>query len=252
MILALDIGNTRCKWAVNNAGEFVQGGAFFLDNADDLNALLISQLEEVGCSAASFADILVASVRGDQQNQGWAKEFKNISDAPVWFAKVDPLFNGFQVAYKTPSNLGVDRWLAMLAAKKQFDGALIVIDAGSAITVDYINEQGNHDGGLIVPGVSMMSRALFSETHAVKVGQLAISKDWYPGDDTFPCVSNGVSAVLKGFLKEVRQQSCAKVLLTGGDALLLSAMLSGDVATVEHLVLDGLLVASEYQKRMVS
>ncbi len=249
MILTLDIGNTRCKWAVSNTQSFVLSGAFLLDDPAALKKMLLAELSDHDCSLESFSDILVASVRDEAQSQIWEKEFKNVSNASVWFAKVESLLDGFRIAYKTTSNLGVDRWLAMLAARKRFDGASIVIDAGSALTIDYINEQGNHDGGLIVPGVSMMSRALFSETHAVKVEQVSLDNDWRPGDDTLPCVSNGISAAFKGLLNEIQQKREAQVVLTGGDAVLLSRMLPSCVNIVEHLVLEGLLAAHEFQSR---
>lgn len=253
MKLLLDIGNTRCKWAVVVDGNIIHSDAFVLGDDNDLVKLLSDAVESNAFSSGalsdasleSFNDINVSSVRSAQSKELWKKAFSNVSNANVWFASVETPLHGFHIAYKNPKNLGVDRWLAMLAAKRRVNGASIIIDAGSAITVDYISDAGNHGGGLILPGVSMMVRALFSNTAAVKVEQLSITDKWLPGEDTLPCVSNAISAAMKGFFVEAVSGRSAKVLITGGDAKQLSKMLDCEYVLSEHLVLEGLLIASE-------
>ena len=135
--------------------------------------------------------------------------------------------------------MGVDRWLAMLAAHARNKGALCVIDAGTAVTVDLVSPEGVHEGGYILPGADLMRRALNNETDRIQVGALeapAIA----PGNNTQACVTAGSwRAVLGAVESTMADYPEHRPLLTGGSASTLQGF--GLTATVSpDLVMEGL------------
>lgn len=146
----------------------------------------------------------------------------------------------FQHCYADPARLGVDRWLAMLGARKAEGGALIVIDAGTALTVDWLGSDDVHEGGFILPGSEMAANALFANTGRVRSYQDEADNDGTkPGRDTLSCVRNGVryqSLALVGLLRRDYPQHT--LLITGGDGKWLAD--SSGVRYCPDLVLDGM------------
>lgn len=216
-----DIGNSRVKWArVNDAG--VQSRGVFA--AADLHDFFDKSHPKI--DAVSIAEVSGGDVA--QKICEWSESELNAQ--PV-LARVQREFAGVEVAYPRLNKLGVDRWLAMLGAWSRVKSACIVIDGGSALTVDYINDEGKHLGGFIVPGVDMMRQALFDRTHAVKIPEMTLRPDWQLGSDTMPCVENGISAMLLGFIREVlnierayRSVVSPAVLVSGGDAEVIASV----------------------------
>ncbi len=233
MILLIDAGNTRYKWALAYNGEIRQAGVAKSSVKEVRDVLHPNSIDE----------ILISSVVGAQVSEGLGSSCKELFGVAPYFAKVQKSFKGVTVAYQNVGNLGVDRWLALLAGKQKAGGGCVVIDAGTTITVDYLDDNGCHSGGLIVPGVSMMRGALFENTAAVKVESLTLPQKWSPGRDTMPCVSNGLSAMLKGFLEQVTGLATGptKILVTGGDADLVNSLIASSAEVHDHLVLEGLL-----------
>ena len=239
MKLLLDVGNSRWKWMLATDGEAGIAGvgeplAFYeMENAITAQWGSLTQVQSM----------LVSSVAADAINQqitAWAHTALKLDPQ---FARVQKCHGGVTVGYGELKNLGVDRWLAMLAAWSKVGGECVVVDAGSAITVDYLDADGLHQGGLIVPGVSLMRSALFQNTAAVKIESLTLPPEWHPGCDTLPCVANGLSAMLKGFMSEVLTAASgdAELLITGGDAEVVSAVSAAPAGLHPHLVLEGLM-----------
>lgn len=233
----VDVGNTRLKWVIERDGVRLRFGAVSLGCDSEIESFFEKEL-----SSARVNKVLVSSVNSSSINDRISRWSSDKLGVEPQFAKVRKSYAGITVAYEDIRNLGVDRWLAMLGAWSKHKAPCAVVDAGSAITVDYIDEKGLHLGGLIVPGVSLMRRALFNETASVKVDALTLPQNWQPGCDTLPCVANGLSAMLRGFVDEVSARS-EKVLLTGGDADVVSPLFAKKkkVEMHEHLVIDGLM-----------
>lgn len=239
MILDVDIGNTSLKWRLSKLSVVQLEGALSPRVLDELAAKL---------DAWKIQRVRVACVAGDdveQQFRLWCERRCAITPE---FAQVKREYAGLKVGYHDPAKLGVDRWLAMLAAYREVEGACAVIDAGSALTADFIDRAGFHVGGLIVPGVQMMREALFARTQGVKVATLTLPQIWRPGCDTVACVENGVAAVVAGLIKEViayGENQCGAglpVLACGGDAAAL-AHIDSSLKLRSGLVLDGLALA---------
>jgi len=241
MNLLVDIGNTRSKWLLVNHGELLASGIM---NGTDYD-IIESDLEKFRVVVDA---VFVSSVTGAKHNEEfthWCTRYLSLS--PV-FASVKKHAAGLTVAYEEVFRLGVDRWLAMLAAWNHSHAACIVIDAGSAITVDYVDGRGCHQGGVIAPGVTLMREALFSKTSAVKLESVELPERWRPGIDTVGCVAGGLGAMICGFLQQVLawpESRSAKVFLTGGDARLISIQIPNiEAEQREHLVLEGLIALS--------
>lgn len=232
-----DVGNTRVKWALEDEGRVMSSGAFLPGELDHfIGEKHAEEVSHVRISTVSSVEIRDKLIR-------WSADELGVQ--PL-VAHVTREFLGLKVAYARVENLGVDRWLAMLAAWHKRNEACIVIDAGTTITVDYVGVSGVHAGGLIVPGVELMRGALFDRTCAVKVDKLSLSEDWSLGCDTVPCVSGGISAMITGFLSEIVQRGDenAAIILSGGDAKLVQSMLGRQAELRPHLVLEGLMCVS--------
>lgn len=263
--LQLDVGNTRLKWRLLS-GEPATGlgtivpiilGRGFLVSAEYASpehtlAALQQQLQPSLASRA-VCSLRVATVAAPQMSVAislWAKQQWGIA---AEFAYVTTEAAGVTAGYEDPALLGVDRWLAVLAASRYGREGCVVVDCGSAVTVDLVCD-GQHRGGYIVPGLRLMNRALFGDTARVKV-QAKWSggpADAEPGRNTAAAVSAGLPLMVVGLVQEVlrRQQAATgeiwKVLLCGGDANFLSTLMPAEVPlqVVGDLVLDGLALAA--------
>ena len=150
------------------------------------------------------------------------------------------------IAYQNPSELGVDRFLAMLGAIENYPSTnLLVIDLGSALTIDIVNDDGVHKGGLIMPGL-MALRKSFTKFSTENMSQSLTglqnnTKDaWLSGTETMLIVT------IKEQIKDFQSQySNGVVLLTGGDITKLSNELPQSLNYFENLVLDGLVSYAE-------
>ncbi|WP_439136338.1 type III pantothenate kinase [Pseudomaricurvus sp.] len=249
--LQLDVGNTRLKWRLLRASGEVLGRGFCVraDFEDDA-ALLASVAGAVQFAAADtlIEELQVSTVAEQALSfaiQGWGRQVWGVE---AGFAVVTASAAGVSVGYDQPDALGVDRWLAVLAASRCSDGGVIVVDCGSAVTVDVLSGK-RHCGGYIVPGLRLMNASLFGDTARVKV-----VADWLdsgePGTNTSAAVNAGLPLMVVGLIREVVNRQSRdgrpwRVLLTGGDAPLLLPLLGGDVVSQveEDLVLDGLLLA---------
>lgn len=226
MRLELDVGNTRVKWRVcDHRGIF--------DSGLDLKLSVKEKPSWMGL----VEDVWVSSVHDEQV--AWILDFF----PQAKFAKTQVSHCGLSNSYEDVHKMGVDRWLAMLAAwNKSPDQSHIVIDAGTAITLDLIDEFGRHVGGYICPGFSLMKSSLLGGTR-----QVVVEDDWQvgraPGNSTQGCVDYGVQDMVACWLEHHRAlQPNARVWVTGGDGQRLVSLLAEPVQCEADLVLDGLSV----------
>ena len=138
--------------------------------------------------------------------------------------------------------MGVDRWLAMLAARARCTDRLCVVDAGSALTIDLVAASGQHEGGYIIPGPALMARSLQRDTQRVRyAARDDVSLE--PGTDTASAVGNGIALAQCGAV-ELALQRCdgdaPALFLTGGGGAALQRLLQRPATLVEDLVFEGL------------
>jgi type III pantothenate kinase len=222
MNLIIDIGNTRAKAAVFDRGVLVEAG--------DAAALMAKY--PVGRA-------IVSSVRGVPQ---WVPEGALVLDA----ATPIPLKN----LYRTPATLGADRLAAAVGAHTIFpDDDVLVVDFGTALTVDLVTREGEFAGGNISPGMSMRLRALHEQTASLPLVEPPQGDIPLLGTTTAEAIGAGV---VSGMLHEVegyaRRFPDAKIIFTGGDAKFFAERTKSTTFVHEELVLKGLNRILEYNE----
>lgn len=201
MHLLIDQGNSRVKACTLRAGQlqFV-----------DLSKLNSSEW-------ALIQEVLIASVASEAEKDALVKRIP--SAVAVRFIKSSQFAFGLRSGYDIPEKLGVDRWLAMLGALKCYPSEpLLVIDAGTALTLDWVDAKGQHLGGWILAGLQTQQKILVSATAQVQSESVVYSK-LEPGTNTIQAVANGAKAALLGAITHaLAQQDVQRVIVTGGDA----------------------------------
>ena len=243
MILELDAGNARIKWRIITPGDdrkVITAGA--APGLDGLYAQLASQ------SMGEVQRLRVSSVRGSEFAAQLTASARNDWQLEAEFAATGRNAAGVTNSYADVGAMGVDRWLAMLAAFDRARSACCVLDCGSATTFDWIDTGGVHRGGYIVPGLDLMRQSLAGKTRALDIPL----RDWgdpVPGNSTAEAITGGLLAMVCGFAGYCRQVVLegggqeATWFLTGGDAATVSRHLSWPHVLAGDLVLDGLSLA---------
>ncbi|WP_299776412.1 type III pantothenate kinase [uncultured Pseudoteredinibacter sp.] len=243
MILELDAGNTRVKWRIIDELGKRRGGGFLNSDAtagDMLKPLL---------AARDLHAARMVSVASSVVSQSIAFMLQAAFGIDLQLAKVKAECSGVRNPYKVISKLGADRWLAVLAANKRYGPNCLIVDCGSATTVELM-ARGEYLGGVISPGASLMYKALYSDTHQVKV-EHSVPSELGVGDNTESAVDNGVWGAQVGLisfyrnklLEELGQGVGVEIVLCGGDAQRVAPLLPFAYRLDEELVLDGLEVA---------
>lgn len=229
-MLLLDVGNTRLKWRLLNNGAIVQEGSLALA---DINSDLWAKMSSPGRILGSC----VAAQTVQDQLNGLCEQHWKL--APEWFkveASCAGLTNGYDV-----QKLGPDRWAAVIAAFHRVKGAVIVVSAGTAITVDAVTAQGHYLGGLILPGLHLMRQALAEKTARLPLADGAFRD--FPTQTDDAIYSGAIDAACGAIERLARRLgSIAPCVLSGGDASVLASQLPLEVISVDNLVLDGLQV----------
>ena len=247
MKLLADIGNTRVKWACSGDKTLFGHGAFTYTQ-DTLSGLLRRNWRELERpEQVCFAS--VAGVGVTAQVHGFVRSAWNLEARQ---AVTEKERGGLRNAYDDVAAMGVDRWLAMLAAWSRYKKPLCVIDSGTALTVDIILGNGQHAGGFILPGLSLMAAALARETHGIRSHREQDLELEY-GRSTAACISNGFAFALAGLLdrcfSKTREEQGVEVLsiITGGAAEQTLPLVPGRHIHEPHLVLQGLHIWGNIQ-----
>lgn len=238
MIIEIDSGNTRLKWRALR-DEYVVARGYSLEE-------LWSRIELL----TAVSQVRVASVRAAADTNVLVRLLAERTGSRPMLARSTQRCGSVVNGYAEPEVLGVDRWLAVVAAYHAYRKAILVVDCGSALTMDVVDGQGLHRGGYILPGRGLMEDRLLSRTGRVRFGIDDRSQSIAPGTTTGACVSSGIGAALVGAVLVGYRSAAADlgtaplVVVTGGDAAELCAMLralDGPVAErVPELVMDGL------------
>jgi len=244
MILLLDIGNTRIKWARLEAELLGSHGA-----ATHVDEQLNHVLERVFDGPAPTR-VLAANVAGPQVAEALREICTRRYRLKPEFLLPTRSLQGVTNGYTDPKRLGSDRWAAAIAAFRNYGGPVCVVDAGTAITVDVVDASGRHLGGLIAPGPLTMRRALATATDALQdegEGEIALLCR-----DTRSGISSGSWHAAAGFVERVaglldKEMDEVQYLLTGGDAETLNLQLTPRFVLCPDLVLQGLAVIAEGQ-----
>ncbi|TPW16169.1 MAG: type III pantothenate kinase [Halothiobacillaceae bacterium] len=247
MILLIDIGNSRFKWALFDGEGVVQRGAAL--HPDDMEAFATSTWGTIE-KPLRVVISTVASPQLTERLAGWAMAQWSLSVEIM----VSPAAGyGVKNAYGEPGSLGSDRWAAMVAVRSEFKNrAVCVVGCGTAVTIDVINRKGEHQGGLILPGLTMMRHALVNETDRIKIGQSSLNDEGaqisFLACDTGNAVIGGTFYALIAAIDRITHDIVAELgvntarVITGGDAPALLPLLAAKYIHRDTLVIDGLCV----------
>ena len=237
-----DLGNTRVKWW-HEQGVSAKG---VFDYDDMTSALEVLSRECTACPEAVFSSV-VKDARLQQFMQALRKQgFRKLSSCIV-----TPEALGVRCAYEDVGRLGIDRWLAVVAGWNQVRGAFVVADLGTAATFDFVDASGQHMGGYILPGLRLGVTALLHGTNNVIVDFDKLDGEGVaPGRNTTDAVYHGALFAMKSLVESALHRLCktdsaAKLLITGGDAGLISACLECRHEKVDDLVFTGMRLLAD-------
>jgi type III pantothenate kinase len=250
MKLLFDIGNTRIKWACDTGSALLQPGELVHRGLTPAQAVAwVADFEP----AEEITEVWAVNVAGVALENSLAEALKARFGLALQIAKTTESCGAVVNGYTSIEQLGVDRWAAIVGAWEHFRTSACVVDVGTAVTIDMVAANGQHRGGIILPGLALMAESLNRDTSDIE-GFAGNSRGIVPGDDWFG--SDTLSAVQRGAVFALRSAICQAVeqtaeqdgaaplvVLTGGDAEALLPLLSmaGDGAELmPMLVLEGL------------
>jgi type III pantothenate kinase len=243
MDLLVDIGNTSLKWAV--AESSTPGDMQVVRHHGSLPIDLLATWEQL----APPRRILVSNVGGTETADALARACRSYWDREPTIAATEPHSYGVTIAYERPERLGVDRWLALIAAHRICRCPVLVVDAGTAVTYDLLLGDGRHLGGLILPGIEMMRDSLLTGTHIPRVEPEELADLWAAdtGDAIAAASIQAPAALAERLFERLAHRTCTTptCLLTGGDAERLIPALRLPARHRSDLVLQGLALLGE-------
>ena len=244
--LALDIGNTRLKWALYEqprpGATMIDQGAVFLETIDELAErvwkLLRAPDSMLGCVVAGDA----VRRRVEEQLELWDID-------PHWVVP-SAAEAGLSNGYDYPSRLGADRWVALAGVRSRVMAAgrprpALVVMVGTAVTVDAIDASGHFLGGFILPGFGLMQRALEQGTSGLKVPTGEVVD--FPTNTSDALMSGGANAMAGAIERQARRLQARTgeaplLLMTGGAAAKLAPITDLPFEAIDTLIFEGLLL----------
>lgn len=238
MRLLVDIGNTQIKYVYQYPGtKSILTEVVYLDYPSFQQALTTAKF-------VSVEEVIVANVNGNEilaAIESWALQYN------VAFLQVHSQKQAFGVysSYQQPTRLGVDRWLTMIAAHQIYPKKnVLIVDAGTATTIDLLAANGEHLGGWIMPGVQTMFDSLLNNTQKVIADPINTASVTF-GVNSSECLNHGVWAMTIGSVKEAIVQAnklCTlnNVILTGGNGKQLANLMPEGCELAPELLFHGL------------
>lgn len=242
LALLVDLGNTRLKWAIYD-GATLQASSVLPHRNHNFQEVLVQAWSTIPRPHR----VVVASVTELQRCQQLAAWVQAHWSVETEFIVSPAQGHGVKNSYDEPTQLGCDRWAAMVAAYHLTHSAVCVVDCGSAVTVDVVDANGQHLGGLILPGVQAMQAALTRHTTLASIHftDSFVSLLGKSTEEGIRCgITRAISSLVQQTLSEltVSDKLYARCILTGGDAALVASALSIPYEIDRDLVLKGLAV----------
>jgi type III pantothenate kinase len=237
MNLLVDIGNTRLKWGMATEHALISGQPMIhhqLSHEYLLSAwksLQTPQCMAISCVSGRSLLLQVCSV-AEHLWPGIA----------IVDARSQAYACGVYNAYQQPDKLGVDRWLSLLAAHRHYHQAVCIVDCGTAITLDFMDAQGRHQGGMICPGLTLMKKSLQQGTENLDLSDMHYATGL--ANCTEAGIYSGTLSAAVGLIEYVfaKHPECTQLILTGGDAELIAQQLAVKAQIDPDLVLRGLAI----------
>lgn len=250
MLLVLDVGNTHTVMGIYEGKKLINHWRLTSrkQTADEVGFMILGLLSASGISKDKINASIYASVVPslDEMFIDGIKNYVGVSCLKV----TQDLETGLKISIKNPAGLGADRLLNAVAGIEKYGAPLIVVDLGTAITLDVISAEGAYIGGTIAPGMELGMESLFSRT--AKLPQITLeAPGHYIGGNTTEAIQSGivygtvgmVDALLVGIFKELGGP--CRVVATGGHASILAEH-SGIIKEVDPwLTIEGLRIIYE-------
>ena len=245
MELLLDIGNSSVNWAIQEQDNFNVTGAFAYSK-DSFE----KDIEENLSSIEKPVAVLVSNVAGNQVFMllnNWVKEQWQ---QECWQPDVSAEYKALKNSYADTTQMGLDRWLSMIASWEMNQSAVCLVSCGTALTIDSIDNEGKHLGGYIIPGIELMQKALITNTVQINTEIRKEASIEY-AKDTQTAINNGaflttvlmIDGVIDRF--NAQSNSKAKCIISGGMANLIKPLLKHSFELEPNLVLMGLSILNK-------
>jgi type III pantothenate kinase len=239
LLLAVDSGNTSVKWGLHDGRNWLKQGKVSQEN--------LALLEREWKKIPEPASIVISNVASAEIQAELSELFARWNAELRWISSV-PYQCGVRNYYSYPAQLGSDRWAALVAAWGVEKQGCLVVDAGTAMTIDALSDTGEFLGGIITPGISLMQKVLTSHTAALEPEEGKFCD--YP-DRTADAIYSGALHAMAGAVERMaalltgtlgRVPGC---ILSGGAAQQVQPQLNINVKVVDNLVLEGLVVIAQ-------
>jgi len=238
-ILAIDSGNSNIKWGLYSDDQWLKQGNVFYKNISDL------ENEFIKFPRPTF--IIISHVARDETKNQLSKLVSLWSMESQWLCA-----NKFRCSvingYANPRQLGSDRWAALIAAWKIEKQPCLVINAGTAVTIDVLSESGKFLGGVILPGFNLMTESLLTGTQLTNI-ELGSYEDFPVNTEnairsgTLHCILGAIDRMYNLLLSNVNIAS-ANCIISGGNASLLIPFFKLPIKVINNLVLEGLIIVA--------
>lgn len=239
MRLLVDLGNTRLKWASSGAGRWRAGATAYRDMS--MNELL----EDTWGGLPAPTAVVMASVAAEASRDAIAQWVRNHWKITVHHVQAAPAQSGVVNRYRDPAALGPDRWAALIGARGALPAsAVCIVDCGTAVTIDALTADGQFAGGVIFPGLSLLRESLKMGTAGLRPGEgnetscLGLSTADGIAAGTIHGLAGAVERVFGEFEQALGEPM--KLVVTGGNADRVAALLERPALRVPDLVLKGL------------
>ena len=240
-VLVIDVGNSRMKWGLSAPHGWVVLG---VTPNSEIGALSLRDWHNLPRPARAVG----VNVAGEAARMRVEAQLARWRLAPEWLIATDAAC-GVTNRYARPAQLGADRWASLVAAWRRatatdvFPPACVVVNAGTAVTIDALDADGVFRGGLILPGVRLMLQALAENTSGLKVPPGEFRE--FP-DNTADAIYSGAVQAICGAIDEMRRRidtdpAQVRCYLAGGAAREIGLCLHPPLEVVDNLVLEGVL-----------
>lgn len=244
--LAVDSGNSFLKWA------YLENNRKLLQN--QVSNQELHKLLDVWQTLKTPDMIIVSQVSGQRLNTQLKRLFKIWNIQPHWICALAKQC-GVTNSYANTDQLGSDRWAALIAAWNKFHESCVVVDVGTAMTVDVISDDGVFLGGIIIPGAYSLQKCIQCTTH-VNLNDMAYQYHAFPVN-TADAMYSGIIQALVGSIERMIQlyqfhhgMAVKHCLLSGGGRADLLPHINFDVTVIDNLVLEGLIhIAQDIQHK---
>jgi type III pantothenate kinase len=260
MKLLIDAGNTRVKWALAGSQMDTRVESSLTESSIVTSGVVEGNWSALADYVGKVDSVWLSCVASQQIRDSISSQVVDLFGLQPHIAVVSAGAAGMVNNYQDLGRLGVDRWLAALGARALVNqGDLIVIDAGTAVTIDLVSAEHRFEGGVILPGFATMHDALLGRTAGIQSQPSAVES--VIGKNTRDCVNSGAQFGLLGAVERVvaeivnliqaRQSQSGlaskrpRLLIMGGDADRIVEGSALDLEIQSHMIFYGLMLISK-------